>query len=90
MNIVDYELKENVQVEHTQNNSVMNIQNDNNNFACPRKGEHEQHVTFRAQRLFSIGADWYFSTREDKDQGPFTSKEITLNAIKSYISKVQS
>ena len=90
MNIVDYELKGNVQVEHTQSNSVMNIQSNNNNVACPRKGEHEQLVTFRAQRLFSIGIDWYFSTREGKDQGPFTSKEITLKSINNYISKVQS
>lgn len=59
----------------------------NNNITCPRKGENERHMTFRSQRLFSIGSDWYFSTREEIDQGPFVSKEVAKLNIASYIRR---
>lgn len=38
-----------------------------------RKGE-TGHAPFRSGRLFSIGFQWYFATREG-DRGPFPSKE---------------
>lgn len=38
-----------------------------------RKGENG-HPPFRSGRMFSIGAQWYFATREG-DHGPFPSKE---------------
>lgn len=37
-----------------------------------RKGE-TGHAPFRSGRLFSIGFEWYFSTREG-ERGPFSSK----------------
>ena len=39
---------------------------------------------FRTSRLFNIGNEWYFSTREGVDQGPFLSKEIAEQAIEIY------
>ena len=39
---------------------------------------------FRTSRLFNIGNEWYFSTREGVDQGPFLSKDIAEQAIEIY------
>ena len=51
-----------------------------------RDGE-QRTTTFRSQRVFAIGSDWYFSTRENKDQGPFISRDIAEQAVESYIQK---
>ncbi|MDH5435431.1 MAG: DUF6316 family protein [Gammaproteobacteria bacterium] len=39
-----------------------------------RKGE-EGHSPFRSERIFNVGMEWYFMTREGSDQGPFESKQ---------------
>lgn len=57
----------------------------NSSAVSPRKDETKAPTSFRANRLFSIGADWYFSTREGQDQGPFFSKQLAKNAIEHYI-----
>lgn len=54
----------------------------------PRQGECSTAARFRANRLFSSGSAWYFSTREGLDQGPFLSKEQALKAITSFIDAV--
>ena len=64
-------------------------QNQNFSAASPRKGDAGNPVSFRAERLFSIGTIWYFSTREGEDQGPFLSKQFALNAIEDYINDMQ-
>jgi len=38
-----------------------------------RKGESGP-VPFRSGRLFNVGSEWYFATREG-DRGPFPSRE---------------
>lgn len=73
-------------VENSVAEELINYQRDNN-VTSPRKGENERHVTFRSHRLFSIGSDWYFSTREEIDQGPFVSKELAKLNIASYIRR---
>ena len=67
----------------------MTNQDDNNNLATPREGETDAPISFRAHRLFSIGADWYFSTREGIDQGPYFTKVLAENAIERYIREMQ-
>ena len=64
----------------------MNIQNSS--FAQPRTGETEEQIRFRADRLFTIGHDWYFSTREGIDRGPFESKADAQEAITIYIREM--
>lgn len=51
-----------------------------------RDGE-DRTQAYRSQRMFAIGSSWYFSTREGKEQGPFVSREIVEQAIKTYIQK---
>ena len=64
--------------------------NDANNVNCPRSGESAEQVKFRSQRLFSVGPQWFFSTREGTDQGPFSNKEQAQQAINTYIQEVTS
>ncbi|SCZ52747.1 DUF6316 family protein [Thiohalomonas denitrificans] len=39
---------------------------------------------FRSGRMFSIGADWYFSTREG-DRGPFPTREEAIAELALYM-----
>lgn len=40
---------------------------------------------FRTDRFFCVSGDWYFSTREQKDFGPFASHEQAENALSRYL-----
>ena len=51
-----------------------------------RNGE-KRTPTFRSRRVFAVGSNWYFSTRENKDQGPFMSRDMAEKAIESYIQR---
>lgn len=54
-----------------------------------RKGEHDISISFRSNRIFAIGTDWYFSTREGIDHGPYLTKEIAEYEINNYICATQ-
>lgn len=54
-----------------------------------RAGEVDDSITFRSNRFFTSGNDWYFSTREGLDQGPFKSRIVAHNAIQKYIREKQ-
>ena len=88
MNLANYELEQDVQVVHKREDSNMTDLHENNNVSCPRKGEDSDLMRFRANRLFSSGSAWYFSTREGKDHGPFFTKEDALKTIEKFISEV--
>ena len=61
---------------------------DNRQPTC-RAGETEVPVTFRSNRFFTSGTNWYFSTREGIDQGPFPSRLSAHEAIQEYIRQMQ-
>lgn len=65
----------------------MTIQN-NNEITC-RSGESDISQTFRTNRFFTSGTDWYFSTREGIDQGPYDSRLLAHKAIQNYIRERQ-
>lgn len=67
----------------------MNQQKNSDNVTRNRKGEHDEQIAFRVSRLFSIGTNWYFSTREGVDQGPFINRERAEYAVVKYIGKMQ-
>ena len=54
-----------------------------------RAGEAHVQVTIRSNRFFTNGNDWYFSTREGIDQGPFESRIVAHDAIQKYIREKQ-
>ena len=88
MNLANFELGHDVQSEHKPEDSGMAALHENNNVSCPRNGEDAKQMRFRANRLFSSGSAWYFSTREGKDQGPYFTKEEAQRAITKFISEV--
>lgn len=49
-----------------------------------RKGENSK-TWFRMERFFAIGVDWYVSTREHTNLGPFKSKLAAEQALVRYI-----
>lgn len=54
-----------------------------------RSGEESVPVSFRRNRFFSAGSDWYFSTREGTSEGPFVSRVHAHEANQQYIRKMQ-
>lgn len=89
MSLSNFALGQDIQSEQDQTGSDITNQNENNDTVCARKGEDITQVRFRVNRLFAIGVDWYFSTREGKDQGPFKSKESAQEAITKFIREIQ-
>ncbi|MDX1285643.1 MAG: DUF6316 family protein [Draconibacterium sp.] len=57
------------------------MENDKNN----RKGE-QATPHFRSGRFYSIANEWYFSVREQQDQGPFPTKESAEENLKIYLA----
>ena len=43
---------------------------------------------FRSERIFTIGHEWFFATRESTGQGPFTSRELAERALSRFITSV--
>ena len=66
----------------------MTIGNDNNSVTCHRHGEDNVRVTSRSDRLFTVGPDWYFCTREGIEKGPFENKKYAENAINTYLREI--
>ena len=54
-----------------------------------REGENEKHW-FRSGRFFVVNRDWYFTTREKIDVGPFGSEAGAQQGLKLFIEKMQS
>ncbi len=42
-------------------------------------------VFFRSERYFESNGQWYFSTRETKDQGPFATRELASFELYAYL-----
>lgn len=57
--------------------------------ATYRAGELDTPIIFRSNRFYTRGSDWYFSTREGLDQGPFSSRILAHEAIQNYIRERQ-
>ena len=90
MNLSKFELSQVLDTEEIQTDSSSANLYENNNLSCPRAGENTTLSRFRANRLFSSGSAWYFSTREGREQGPFLNKEQAQKAIAEFIKKVKN
>lgn len=53
-----------------------------------RLGE-EGHIPFRSSRFFCVGSEWYFTTREGFDSGPFASRERAEIGLKRFLHVVK-
>ncbi len=52
-----------------------------------RAGDHSTPPP-RSVRFFNSGSDWYFSTREGTQMGPFYSKSEAKEALHEYIEEL--
>lgn len=43
---------------------------------------------FKTDRIFQANGEWYFTTREGEDRGPYTSKEQANIEIALYIRRI--
>lgn len=57
------------------------------NLAQHRAGEAGS-IPFRTGRFFNVGGNWYFSTRESIDQGPYASRQEAVEALAHYLATV--
>lgn len=89
MKLVSYELEQEAQPTHNQEGLLMINPAENNINDTHRYGEHDIPITFRTNRFFSIGVNWYFSTREGIDHGPFDSKKLAELGIEKHISELK-
>lgn len=46
-------------------------------------------IAFRCNRFFTSNSDWYFSTREGTNEGPFASRVLAHEANQQYIREMQ-
>jgi len=49
-----------------------------------RNGE-VQRTFFRCDRIYQAGGQWYFSTREGTEEGPFESHDDAEKAVTLYV-----
>lgn len=43
---------------------------------------------FKTNRIFQVNGEWYFTTREGEDKGPFASKADAEVQIALYIRRI--
>ena len=56
----------------------------NQSLTKTRKGEATSYP-FRSERMFSIGHEWFFATREGTDKGPFLNRDQAESALSEFI-----
>ncbi len=49
-----------------------------------RRGESGR-IPFRTGRFFSVGGEWFFSTREGENHGPYASRQIAEAALLNFV-----
>lgn len=52
-----------------------------------RRGE-SGNIPFRSGRFYNADSKWYFSSREQRDVGPFQNKEEADQALNLYLEDV--
>lgn len=53
-----------------------------------RRNDPQYDFYFRSERVFSVGHQWYFSTREEVDFGPFKNKASAQEALRTFLMLV--
>jgi hypothetical protein len=51
-----------------------------------RTDEQPTRTYFRSDRFFAVGGQWFFTTRESGDQGPFESRALAEAALLEFLS----
>lgn len=53
------------------------------------RGEEENKFWFRSDRFFKADGQWYFTTREHHDVGPFITREYAEHGLQLFIDCIQ-
>lgn len=51
----------------------------------PRGGEDSVTIPFRSSRFFCVGNQWYFTTREGFDSGPYATRERAEIGLQRFL-----
>ena len=54
-----------------------------------RRDRDNQQSHFRSGRFYSVANEWFFCVREKEDQGPFPSKVLAEENLKTYLMDYQ-
>lgn len=46
----------------------------------------DEKSVFRTDRFFAINGQWFFATREGKDQGPYRRQQDAQLALREYLN----
>ena len=60
-----------------------------NKSSADKRSNENKELSFRSSRFYCVANEWYFSVREDEDQGPYPSKLAAENQLKKYILNKQ-
>jgi len=52
-----------------------------------RKTDEKDARYFRSDRFFSSNGQWYFITRENREAGPFATRDAAEAALVDYLNK---
>jgi len=55
-----------------------------------RKEDLTTSTRFRSDRFFTEGSQWYFATRENTVEGPFSNREEAENGLMLYLRDIQA
>lgn len=55
-----------------------------------RTGENPGKAWYRSDRFFSMNGQWFFTTREHRDMGPFTSRREAEIELAVFIRHITS
>lgn len=46
-------------------------------------------LTIRGSRFYVTNKEWYFSIREEKDKGPYPTKEYAVKALENFLKDIK-
>lgn len=53
-----------------------------------RQTDNHAHLHFHADRFCRINGDWYYSTRERQDVGPFPTQKLAQQDLDEYLTAI--
>lgn len=53
-----------------------------------RQGDVEGRIPFRSGRMYYVNDQWYFTTREGDDKGPYPSRDEAEAALAMFVRKL--
>ncbi len=55
-----------------------------------REGDQGGRIPFRSGRMYYVNDEWYFTTREGEDRGPYPSRDEAEAALAQFVRSLQA